>query len=405
MAATDNHDDRQFFIKKLLKWHEGHHRPMPWKGERNPYLIWLSEIILQQTRVEQGLPYFERFKAAYRTVTDLANAPEDEVMKLWEGLGYYSRARNLHATAKHITHDLNGSFPNTYENIRSLKGVGDYTAAAIASFAYGLPHAVVDGNVYRVLSRFFGIETPIDTTAGKKEFAKLAQEMLEIGKLGNWEIGDSGNPNFPISQFPNFSVRGYNQAIMDFGAGQCVPTSPRCTACPLHERCAAFLGKKTGMLPVKSKKLERRQRFFNYLIFNRLNKVFIKKRNEKDIWQNLYDFPLVGTEQLQDDRLFLTKNKTCQAWLGEAHWELLRTSPPQRQELTHQRIVATFWELEVGADFLPKEENWVAVEREKLSNFAFPKIIDLYFQRKFLPLELFLTNIHLPAIDGKYEKL
>lgn len=193
MAATDR---QVFFTKNLLAWHAGHHRPMPWKGERNPYLIWLSEIILQQTRVEQGLPYFERFKATYPTVTDLANAPEDEVMKLWEGLGYYSRARNLHAAAKHIAHDLNGSFPATYEGIRSLKGVGDYTAAAIASFAYDLPHAVVDGNVYRVLSRYFGIETPIDSTAGKKEFAALAQGLMEIRKLGNW-----WGRNFSISQF------------------------------------------------------------------------------------------------------------------------------------------------------------------------------------------------------------
>lgn len=372
MATTDI---QVFFTKNLLAWHAGHHRPMPWKGERNPYLVWLSEIILQQTRVEQGLPYFERFKEAYPTVTDLANAPEDEVMKLWEGLGYYSRARNLHAAAKFIAHELNGSFPNTYEAIRSLKGVGDYTAAAIASFAYDLPHAVVDGNVYRVLSRFFGIETPIDSTAGKKEFAALAQNLLEIAEAPN----------------PKSVIRNpkYNQAIMDFGASQCTPAAPKCGTCPMQPHCVAFLEKKTGKLPVKSKKLERRQRFFNYLIINRLGEVFIKKRSEKEIWQNLYDFPLVETEALNDDRHFLTKNKSCQAWLGEADWELRRVSPPQRQELTHQRIVATFWELEVGADFSPKEADWVAVERGNLANFAFPKIVDLYLKQKFLPLELF----------------
>ncbi len=386
MATSDKQVDRVFFQKKLLEWHEGHHRPMPWKGERNPYLVWLSEIILQQTRVEQGLPYFERFKSAYPTVTDLANAPEDEIMKQWEGLGYYSRARNLHATAKYIAHELNGIFPDTYEGIRSLKGVGDYTAAAIASFAYDLPHAVVDGNVYRVLSRFFGIETPIDTTAGKKEFAVLALELLPLPPKGNKSVELStaetsvGSPS---------GVRGYNQAIMDFGAGQCTPASPNCLVCPLNLRCAAFLGKKTGMLPVKSKKLDRKQRYFNYLVINKLNEVFIKKRSEKDIWQNLYDFPLVETEQLQEDRHFLTKNKTSQAWLGESDWQLLRASPPQRQELTHQRIVATFWELEVGLGFLPKEKNWVQVERGNLSNFAFPKVVDLYLKQKFLPLELF----------------
>ncbi|MCF8245737.1 MAG: A/G-specific adenine glycosylase [Saprospiraceae bacterium] len=383
MATTNRH---LFFTINLLDWHSGHHRPMPWKGERNPYLVWLSEIILQQTRVEQGLPYFERFKAAYPTVTDLANAPEDEAMKLWEGLGYYSRARNLHAAAKHIAHELNGSFPTTYEGIRSLKGIGDYTAAAIASFAYDLPYAVVDGNVYRVLSRFFGMETPIDSTMGKKEFAVLAQGLLEIG---NWGIGGETIPQFPISPIPNFSPSGFNQAIMDFGATHCTPATPKCPTCPMQEHCVAFLEKKTGELPVKTKKLVRRQRIFNYLIINRLREVFIKKRTEKDIWQNLYDFPLIETEALHDDRQFLTKNKTCEAWLGESGWQLLRVSPPQRQELTHQRIVATFWELGVGADFLPKEENWVAVERRKLSNFAFPKVIDLYFQQKFLPLELF----------------
>lgn len=373
MATTDRH---LFFSKNLLDWHSGHHRPMPWKGERDPYLVWLSEIILQQTRVEQGLPYFERFKAAYPTVTDLANAPEDEVMKLWEGLGYYSRARNLHAAAKYIANELGSSFPTTYDGIRSLKGVGDYTAAAIASFAYDLPHAVVDGNVYRVLSRFFGMETPIDSTVGKKEFAALAQQLLELG-IENWELGESPIPS------------AYNQAIMDFGATHCTPATPKCPTCPMREHCVALLEKKTGELPVKSKKLVRRQRIFNYLIINRLGEVFIKKRTEKDIWQNLYDFPLIETESLHDDRQFLTKNKTCEAWLGESDWQLLRVSPPQRQELTHQRIVATFWELEVGADFLPKEKNWVAVERGKLFTFAFPKVIDLYFQQKFLPLELF----------------
>ncbi|MBK8561802.1 MAG: A/G-specific adenine glycosylase [Saprospiraceae bacterium] len=406
MAAKDNH---LFFIENLLEWHEANPRPLPWKGERNPYLIWLSEIILQQTRVEQGLPYFERFKAAYPTVSDLANAPEDEVMKLWEGLGYYSRARNLHATAKHIAYNLNGVFPSTYEDIRSLKGVGDYTAAAIASFAYDLPHAVVDGNVYRVLSRLFGIETPIDTTEGKKQFAVLAQQLIEIADCGlriadlpltpkrgsaeQHSIADCGLRIAESHDAPNpkSEIRNpkYNQAIMDFGATQCTPAAPKCPSCPMRERCVAFLGKKTGLLPIKSKKLERRQRFFNYLIFNRLNEVFVKKRSEKDIWQNLYDFPLIETDSLQVEHHFLTKDTTCQAWLGEADWSLRRVSPPHRQELTHQRIVATFWELEVGHGFLPKQASWLTVEREKLQNLAFPKVIDLYINQKFLPLELF----------------
>ncbi|MEM9990488.1 MAG: A/G-specific adenine glycosylase, partial [Bacteroidota bacterium] len=202
---------------------------MPWKGERNPYLIWLSEIILQQTRVEQGWPYYERFKAAYPTIQHLADAPEDEVLKMWEGLGYYSRARNLHFTAQHITYKLGGCFPNTYEDILKLKGVGTYTAAAIASFAYHLPHAVVDGNVYRVLSRYFGKTTPIDSTIGKKEFTQLANELL-----------DSTQPH------------RFNQAIMDFGATQCKPKLPNCPNCPLQSHCTAFQQKTVNTYPVKT---------------------------------------------------------------------------------------------------------------------------------------------------------
>ncbi|MEM6964892.1 MAG: A/G-specific adenine glycosylase, partial [Bacteroidota bacterium] len=213
--------NKQFFTKQLLRWSETIDRPMPWKGEKNPYLIWLSEIILQQTRVEQGLPYFLKFKANYPTVHDLANAPEDEVMKLWEGLGYYSRARNLHFTAKFISKELNGIFPKNYDSILKLKGVGAYTAAAIASFAYDLPHAVVDGNVYRVLSRFFGIKTPIDTTEGKKQFTQLANELLVSDQAAK-----------------------YNQAIMDFGAIQCMPKNPLCHECTFQTTCKAFQQKK-----------------------------------------------------------------------------------------------------------------------------------------------------------------
>ncbi|MCC6725406.1 MAG: A/G-specific adenine glycosylase [Saprospiraceae bacterium] len=374
-------DNHYFFVKNLLQWHLGHHRPMPWKGERNPYLIWLSEIILQQTRVEQGLPYFERFKAAYPTVVDLANAPEDEVMKLWEGLGYYSRARNLHGTAKHISTALNGSFPSDYEGIRSLKGVGDYTAAAIASFAYDLPYVVVDGNVYRVLSRFFGIETPIDTTEGKKQFAKLAQQLLDLCVSEEFKIAEGKQVNSTPS--------GFNQAIMDFGATHCTPASPKCASCPMQPHCEAQKQGNIGLLPIKSKKLERRNRFFNYLIINHLDKVFIKKREEKDIWQNLYDFPLIETESLQEERSFLSKNKTVQTWLGESDWGIKSVSPPMRQELTHQRIVATFWEIEMEDNFLQKVANWTPIERKNLTTFAFPKVIDLYIRKKSLPLELF----------------
>lgn len=356
---------KYFFTKNLLQWHAGHHRPLPWKGEKNPYLVWLSEIILQQTRVEQGLPYFEKFREKYPTVHDLALAPEDEVMKMWEGLGYYSRARNLHSAARFIANELGGKFPDTFEDIRSLKGVGDYTAAAVASFALDLPYAVVDGNVYRVLSRYFGIEEPVDTTKGKKFFAHLAKELLDETQPGN-----------------------YNQAIMDFGATHCTPAAPKCPACPLRSHCEAFHQKAIGRFPVKSKKLHRRQRFFNYLIINQKNSVFIKKRTGKDIWQNLYDFPLIETYTLPEDRQQIIESELWQQWLGENAHRLLRISAPVKQELTHQQIVALFWEIEVDEKFRPGEEEWMLTEKRQLKNFAFPKIIDLYFKQKLLPLEL-----------------
>ena len=266
---------KSHFSKILMDWYEPDARPMPWKAEKNPYLVWLSEVILQQTRVEQGLPYFQRFKNRYPAVEDLANAPEDELMKLWEGLGYYSRARNLHSTAKFIANVLNGIFPTAYNDILKLKGVGPYTASAISSFAFGLPHAVVDGNVYRVLSRIFGIDDAIDSTKGKNNFNSLAQELL-----------DKENP------------AEYNQAIIDFGAIQCSPKSPSCEDCPFNGQCFAFLNNQVDLFPVKSKKIKKKTRFFNYLILNSNDKLLIGKRSEKDIWRNLYEFPIIETNSL-----------------------------------------------------------------------------------------------------------
>src|SRR5579875_533215 len=227
------------FVKGLLRWNEtGNQRPMPWKGEKNPYKIWLSEIMLQQTRVEQGVHYYQRFVDAFPTVQHLAHAPEQQVFKLWEGLGYYSRCKNLIATAQYITQNLNGVFPNTYEALLNLRGIGPYTAAAIGSFAYNLPYAVLDGNVFRVLSRIFDIETPIDTTEGKKLFAALAQQLL-----------------------PKHKACTYNQAIMDFGATVCKPV-PECAHCFFNQQCAAYLHNKQLLLPVKSKQLQVKERWF-----------------------------------------------------------------------------------------------------------------------------------------------
>lgn len=357
--------NKKMFSKKLLEWYAQSERPMPWKGEKNAYFIWLSEIILQQTRVEQGLPYFLKFKAQYPTVKDLANAPEVEVMKLWEGLGYYSRARNLHSAAKFIANDLNGVFPDRYEDILALKGVGPYTAAAIASFAYNLPYAVVDGNVYRVLSRFFGIDEPIDTTRGKKLFSALAQELLTTKKAGV-----------------------YNQAIMDFGATHCMPKNTKCNNCNLSKKCVAFNDNRVNELPVKSKKIKKRERFFNYLNVQLEENTLITKRTSKDIWQNLYEFPLIESEKLLD-KGELKKSTLWETLFQENQVEIIGKSKVFKQQLTHQKIHACFWKISLKKLDKEDENPFIFVDKKELNKFPFPKIIDWYLQDNSLYLELF----------------
>ena len=255
----------------LLTWYQHNGRDLPWRRTKDPYKIWLSEIILQQTRVEQGMDYYLRFIKAYPTVELLANADEDEVMRLWQGLGYYSRARNLHEAARQIIRM--GGFPTSYAEIRKLKGVGDYTAAAIASFAYGLPHAVVDGNVYRILSRVFGIDTPIDSTAGKHQFAALAHELL-----------------------PSKHAALHNQAIMDLGALICTPRSPQCEVCPLVHACMAHEKKCMEEFPVKAKRTQVRNRFLNYFFITDGEYILLRRRSKGDIWQGLYEPILIETD-------------------------------------------------------------------------------------------------------------
>jgi len=356
---------QKYFTKGLLDWYKTSDRPMPWKGERNPYLIWLSEIILQQTRVEQGLPYYERFKEKYPTVNDLANAPEDELMKLWEGLGYYSRARNLHATAKIIVNEHNGVFPKDYKTILSLKGVGPYTAAAIASFAYGLPHAVVDGNVYRVLSRFFGIDLAIDSTIGKKEFAKLAQTVLDLTDPGV-----------------------YNQAIMDFGATYCMPKAPKCKSCNLKKTCVAFQEKAIEKYPFKAKKLKKRTRYFNFLVIeDTKTRVLIEKRTGKDIWQQLYQFPLIETEAGIEESALRTQDLFKQIFQTDTV-ESLVPSKPFSQMLSHQKIIATFWKIKVSKHRSSVKSSFKIISSGDLENYAFPRVIDLFLQDKTLYLDI-----------------
>lgn len=351
----------QFFTNSLLVWSKQINRNLPWKKSQNPYHIWLSEIILQQTRVEQGTPYFNRFIERFPTLVALALASEDEVLKLWEGLGYYSRARNMHQTAKHIAFERDGVFPNSYQDIRSLKGVGDYTAAAIASFAFDLPYAVVDGNVFRVLARFFGIQTPTDTTAGKKEFQHLAQILL-----------DKTQP------------AAYNQAIMDFGAVCCVPKSPNCPTCPLHNTCHAFQNRLVETLPIKSKRLQKRTRYFHYLLFDWQGHLLIEKRIEKDIWQGLYQFPLLElhTQEVSWEQISSAFHNSFTTFDAK----LLKTSKPYQQTLTHQQIIARFWEIQLSNPPEIVAPHQHLTPREALTNFAFPKIIDNYFQDQVLYL-------------------
>lgn len=266
------------FSQNILVWYAQNKRTLPWRGTRDPYKIWLSEIMLQQTRVAQGTPYYLKFVANFPLVYDLAKASEENVLKLWQGLGYYSRARNLHATAKMVVEDYRGEFPKTYKELLKLKGVGDYTASAIASICFDEPHPVVDGNVYRVLARYFGVHTPINSTEGMKYFKELAGELMD----------------------PK-NIRDYNQGIMEFGAIQCAPKKPRCTSCPLNESCIALQKNKVDKLPVKLKKTKVRNRYFNYLVpviesKNGAVETVLKQRIGKGIWQNLWEFPLLESE-------------------------------------------------------------------------------------------------------------
>lgn len=346
------------FASLLLKWHkEENAREMPWKGEKNPYYIWLSEIILQQTRVEQGLPYFLRFKKKYPTVKHLANAKEDEVMKLWQGLGYYSRARNLHETAKNIQQNFKGKFPNTFVELKKLKGIGDYTAAAIASFAFGENKAVVDGNVIRVLARVFGIETAFDTTEGKKKFAKLAQDLI-----------DENNPAL------------YNQSIMDFGGVVCAPKNPKCDKCPLHKICVAKNHELIEQLPYREKRTKITNRYFNYLLIKSDKEILIQKRTGNDIWKNLYELPMIETAE----SLKKGFSEVVAKYLGSKHFSIESHSKEIAQMLSHRKIHFRFIEVTVKDFKSFSLANAQKIKLKSLSKFAFPKTIHLYLFEKSL---------------------
>lgn len=347
------------FSDKIINWYNQNKRDLPWRNTKDAYLIWLSEIILQQTRVEQGTAYYLKFASNFPTVKHLANADNDKVMKLWQGLGYYSRARNLHTTAKIITDKFKGKFPDSYEDILSLKGVGDYTAAAIASFAFNKPHAVVDGNVYRVLSRIFGIETPIDSSKGKKEFYALANKLI-----------DKKEP----AQF--------NQAIMELGAIQCKPANPDCSICPLNTMCFAFARKKVAEFPVKEKKMKVRNRYFYYIVLNYKGKTAVNKRSAKDIWTNLYDFPLIETDKELTEEQFL-KSADWKKFIGKTVYTIASFSSPQKHILSHQKIYARFIEINSKSAFdklIPATA--IVINKMDIHEYAVPRLIDLYLEKE-----------------------
>ncbi|WP_108820951.1 A/G-specific adenine glycosylase [Dysgonomonas sp. Marseille-P4361] len=339
----------------LIDWYNDHKRNLPWRDTQDPYVIWISEVILQQTRVDQGYEYFQRFVERFPTVNILASAEEEEVLKLWQGLGYYSRARNMHAASKMIMNSHGGDFPKEYKDVLALKGVGEYTAAAIVSFAYGAPYAVLDGNVYRVLSRLFAIDTPINTTKGKKEFSELAQALLNIS-----------NPGI------------HNQAIMEFGALQCVPVSPNCEICPLSTLCVSYAEGRVKELPVKEKKLKIRERYFYYFDIRYGENTFLRKRVDKDIWQNLYEFPLI--EKSKAMRLEeLLKDEEFRLLFSEAKNVQIREMSSVKHVLSHQVIYTSFYLVNVSSILL--SDAYVSVKLETVDSFPVSRLIHKYLEQ------------------------
>ena len=341
------------FSKNVINWYSDNKRDLPWRHTVNPYFIWLSEIILQQTQVKQGLPYYKSFVKTFPTVYDLAKSDEQTVLKLWQGLGYYSRARNLHFTAKYIVNELGGNFPNSYSEIIKLKGIGDYTASAIASIAFGETKAVVDGNVYRVLSRFFGIETQINSTKGIKEFKALATELIDKREPAT-----------------------FNQAIMEFGAQQCKPKKPYCIICPLQSGCVAFLKNQTSGLPVKLKKIKIRHRYFNYLvIIDQHKNTIIEQRTEKGIWQNLYQFPLIESKESIDVYEFekeISKHKLIKNLKFQIN---LFNEKDVIHKLSHQHLHTKFWIIETD----PITEK--SISAENLKDYPVPALISEFINK------------------------
>lgn len=341
---------------KILDWYRQNKRELPWRDTNDPYRIWVSEIILQQTRVTQGYDYFIRFIERFPNVGTLASANEDEVLKYWQGLGYYSRARNLHQAAQSIA--KSGKFPDTYEDVRALKGVGDYTAAAICSFAYNMPYAAVDGNFYRIIARLWGIDTPIDSTTGKKLFAHMAQELLDKKEPGE-----------------------FNQAMMDFGSLQCVPQNPDCRQCPLADTCTAYRTGQIHAFPTKQHRTQTKPRYFNYIYVRAGTYTYINKREGNDIWKNLYELPMIETDKDVCEEEFYGLPQLKEMIASDENPTFRCVMHGVKHTLSHRVIHATFYEVS-----LPEESRsfarYLRIREEELGKYAVPRLVSLFLEKR-----------------------
>ncbi|MGV8962898.1 MAG: A/G-specific adenine glycosylase [Candidatus Saccharimonadaceae bacterium] len=350
---------KQLEISQLLvRWFMQNQRNMPWRETNDPYKIWVSEIILQQTRVSQGLNYYLEFIDKFPTVKTLSEASESEVLKAWQGLGYYTRARNMHATSKVVVEIFDGKLPDNYKEIISLKGIGEYTAAAILSIAFNKPYAVVDGNVFRVLSRLFAIDSPIDSSLGQKQFAQLAQNVLDIS-----------NPGL------------HNQAMMEFGALHCTPSQPLCESCPLKHLCIAKMLNKQTDFPVKQKKSKVRKRYFHYFNIDLHGYTFLNKRKGNDIWKNMYEFPLIETE-METDFSELLQNESFKVLFNETEVTFLVTQKQVKHVLTHQHIYANFYEVEAVHISSYFDEIFLKIKSDDIHQYPVSRLIHRYLERK-----------------------
>ncbi|MFK7899813.1 MAG: A/G-specific adenine glycosylase [Cyclobacteriaceae bacterium] len=346
------------FSEKLIYWYGNNKRKLPWRNTKDPYTIWISEVILQQTRVAQGLSYYYKFTETFPTVYDLANADQQEVLRVWQGLGYYSRARNMHKAAKQVVESHSGKFPSTYQELLSLTGVGTYTAAAIASFAFGEAVPVIDGNVFRVLSRVFGIDRDIAQAKTKSYFFSVASELISTKK-------------------PDL----FNQAIMEFGALACTPKKPNCSLCPFSSECIAYSTNKIDLFPVKNKKIKTRKRFFNYAVVQHKDKIFLSKRGKKDIWQDLNDFLLTETKDVSSTEDEIITHIATFFNIRTSSVTLHKTSKLYKHVLSHQQIFATFFKVSINSSASSFQDNFFTIkEVEKLPK---PVLITNYLNEEF----------------------